>query len=93
MTEQASARRFQPASLAALDEPVRRYLTHAIRDNAPLAAGMRLTMAGRIKVGPVWLAFTPQQEFNGHEFAWRARAGWGPIKNLLTFPWVVSPSG
>jgi hypothetical protein len=52
MTDPASARRFQPASLAAaLDEPVRRYFTHAIRDDAPLAAGIRLTMAGRIKIG------------------------------------------
>ena len=82
MTDLASARRFQPASLAALDEPVRRYFTHAIRSDAPLAAGIRLTMAGRIKVGPVWLGFTAQQEFDGHEFAWRARAGWGPVKPL-----------
>jgi hypothetical protein len=83
MTESASARRFQSASVNALDEPVRRYFTHAIRDDAPLAAGIRLTMAGRIKVGPVWLGFTAQQAFEGHGFAWRARAGWGPFKPLL----------
>jgi hypothetical protein len=83
MTDPGSARRFQPVSLAALDEPVRRYFTHAIRDDAPLATGIRLTMAGRIKVGPVWLGFTAQQEFDGHEFAWRARAGWGPFKPLF----------
>jgi hypothetical protein len=82
MTDPASARRFQPASLAALDEPVRHYLTHAIRADAPLADEIRLTMAGRIKIGPVWLGFTAQQEFDGHEFAWRARAGWGPFKPL-----------
>jgi hypothetical protein len=83
VTDPTPARRFQPASIAALDEPVRRYFTHASRDDAPLAAGTRLTMAGRIKVGPVWLGFAAQQEFNGHEFAWRARAGWGPFKPLL----------
>jgi hypothetical protein len=83
MGDPAAARRFQPAPLAALDEPVRRYFTHAIRDDAPLAAGMRLTMTGRIKIGPAWLGFTAQQEFDGHEFAWRARAGWGPLKPLL----------
>ncbi len=82
MTEPASAQGFQPASLAALGEPVRRYFTHAIRDEAQLVAGTRLTMAGRIKVGPSWLRFTAQQEFDGHDFAWRARAGWGPFKPL-----------
>jgi hypothetical protein len=72
----------RPASFAALEEPVRRYFTHAICDGAPLAAGIRLTMVGRIKLGSVWLAFTAEQVFDGHEFVWRARAGWGPFKPL-----------
>jgi hypothetical protein len=38
-------------------------------------------MTGRINVGR-WLAFTAEQEFHGHAFTWRARAGWGPVKPL-----------
>jgi hypothetical protein len=74
-------RRFDPAKLAALDEPVRRYLTHAITPGARLSDTVRLRMSGRIKVGP-WLAFTAEQDFAGHAFAWRARAGWGSFKPL-----------
>lgn len=33
-----------------------------------------MTTSGRIKVGP-WLAFTAEQEFSGHAYEWRARAG------------------
>jgi len=67
-----------------LDEPVRRYLTHALggRDIGP--THVRLTMVGRIKVGR-WLAFTGEQEFTGHAFTWRARCGWRHFKPL----WVV----
>jgi hypothetical protein len=75
------ADRFDAASIAGLDEPVRRYLTHALADGAPLHSGARLAMTGRIKVGP-WLSFTAQQEFTGHAFSWRARAGVGPIRPL-----------
>jgi hypothetical protein len=82
MTDPASAQRFRQASLAAFDEPVRRYFAHALRDGASLAARIRLSMVGRIKLGRVWLAFTAEQEFDGHEFTWRARAGSGPFKPL-----------
>jgi hypothetical protein len=75
------ADRFDPASIAGLDEPVRRYLTHALTDGAPLHSGARLAMTGRIRVGP-WLSFTAQQEFSGHAFTWRARAGVGPVRPL-----------
>ena len=47
----ALTRRFEAASLAGLDEPVRRYLSHAIAEGAALPSAMRLTMAGRIDVG------------------------------------------
>jgi hypothetical protein len=40
--------------LAGLDEPVRRYCTHAISDGAPLPKGVHMAMSGRIKVG-LWL--------------------------------------
>jgi len=69
-----SIERFDPALLGDLDEPIRRYLTHAIAPGAALTDRVRLTMRGRIKVGS-WMEFTAEQQFNGHEFEWRARAG------------------
>jgi hypothetical protein len=39
-------------------------------------------MVGRIRVGRRWLAFSARQEFTGHAFSWRARAGWGRLKVL-----------
>jgi len=51
------AGRFDPASLNDLDEPVRRYLSHALAPGAPLAPGVRLRMTGRIRVG-AWLRFS-----------------------------------
>lgn len=76
------ARCFTQDAVTGLHEPVRRYFNHALRGHAPLTAKVRLTMVGRIKVGPVWLAFSAEQVFNGHEFVWRARAGWGPFRPL-----------
>jgi hypothetical protein len=64
-----------------LDEPVRRFFTHALGEGAALAGGVRLTMTGRIKVG-AWLPFTAEQTVDGRSFAWRARVGWGPITPL-----------
>lgn len=66
ITEPESVQRFEPISLAAVDQPVRRL--HP-REGAFLATGIRLTMAGRIKVGRLWLAFTAEQVFDGHEFS------------------------
>ncbi|HEY0507615.1 MAG TPA: DUF6544 family protein [Blastococcus sp.] len=71
--------RFDPASVAHLEEPVRRYLTHALVDGAALHEDVELTMVGRIKAGS-WLAFSARQQFAGHDFEWRARAGWGAFK-------------
>jgi hypothetical protein len=73
--------RFDPSTLAALDEPVRRYLLHAIDAGAGLSDRMTLTMAGRIDVGRR-LSFTAEQQFSGHAFTWRAKAGLGPLKPL-----------
>jgi hypothetical protein len=71
---------FDPKSIATLDEPVRRYLTHAIRPGAALGGRVRLTMSGHIKVG-AWLSFSAEQDlWDGHAFEWRARAGLGPLK-------------
>lgn len=72
------AHQFDPALLAGLDEPVRRYFRHAIRDGAPLPDGVRVTMRGRIKLG-TWLPFTAEQDSYADAFSWRARVAAGPL--------------
>ena len=74
-------RRFSSDMLAGLDEPVRRYFGHAIRDGAALPNGVRMAMSGRIKVG-LWLPFTAEQTVDGRSFTWRARVGLGPLTPL-----------
>jgi hypothetical protein len=64
-----------------LDEPVRRFLQHAIGAGAALGGGVRLTMTGRIRVG-AWLPFSAEQTVDGRSFAWRARVGWGRVTPL-----------
>jgi len=75
------ARRFTADTLAGLDEPVRRYFRHAIRDGAPLPDGVQMTMHGRIKVG-VWLPFAAVQTVDGRSFTWQARVGRRPVRPL-----------
>jgi hypothetical protein len=77
--------RFDPESLAGLDEPVRRYLTHAIHPGSPLARGVRLEMRGRIKVGPPWLRFKATWEGDGRSLLWRARAARGLVRVVDTY--------
>jgi hypothetical protein len=67
--------------LAGLDEPVRRYFSHAISDGAALPDGVRMAMSGRIKVG-LWLPFTAEQTVDGRSFTWRARVGPGRLTPL-----------
>ena len=81
MTAASEPRRFTGSLLAELDEPVRRYLSHAIRDGAELGAGVRVTMTGQIKLG-VWLPFSARQECDGRSFAWRARVALEPLTAL-----------
>jgi hypothetical protein len=73
--------RFTAASLDGLAEPVRRYFRHAIADGALLHRGVRLTMAGRIKVG-AWLPFSADETCDGSSFRWHARVGWGRFRPL-----------
>jgi hypothetical protein len=68
-------------SLAALDEPVRRYLTHALGEAGAAPTHVRLRMVGRIDVGR-WLSFTAEQQFDEGAFSWRARVGWRSLKVL-----------
>ena len=60
--------------VTALDEPVRRYLAHAIAGTTDPFLRVRLQLRGRIKVG-VWLRFDSVWEGDGHSFSWRARVG------------------
>ena len=70
--------------LEGLDEPVRRYFSHAISDGAALPHGVRMAMSGHIKVG-LWLPFTAEQTVDGRSFVWRARVGWGPLTPPLSY--------
>jgi hypothetical protein len=81
LTPAPSGRRFDAAALAGLDEPVRRYLTHALAEGGVMHERVELRMAGRIKVGP-WLAFSATQRFAGAALEWSARAGWGRVRPL-----------
>src|SRR3954471_3018311 len=76
-------RSFDAASLAGLEEPVQRYLNHALAPGAAIGRGRRVSMVGRIKVGG-WLTFDAVQEMSavGHGFTWTARAGLGPFRPL-----------
>jgi hypothetical protein len=76
-----STRRFTSDMVEGLDEPVRRYFSHAISDGAALSDGVRVAMCGRIKVG-LWLPFTAEQTVDGRSFVWRARVGWGALTPL-----------
>lgn len=72
---------FRPDLIAALDEPVRRYLTHALGDGAVLGRGVELKMSGHIKVG-AWLPFVATERCGARSFDWRARVGWGRFRPL-----------
>jgi hypothetical protein len=73
--------RFDPSLLADLDEPVRRYFAHALREGAPLDQPTHLRMTGRIKVGK-WLPFSATQDNDRDSFRWSARLGAGPLTVL-----------
>jgi Family of unknown function (DUF6544) len=69
-----AADRLQSASLSDLDEPVRRYFSHALQPGAGVGTRTKLTMTGRVKVG-AWLPFRADWEGDGRSFVWRARVG------------------
>jgi hypothetical protein len=76
--------RFRRELVSRLDEPVRRYLTHAIAEGASLGRGAELTMTGRIKVG-AWLPFAATERCSARSFEWRAGVGWGSVRPLRVF--------
>jgi hypothetical protein len=65
---------FDPASIASLPEPARRYLNHSILAGAPVAQAVRLSMRGELKVGGRWYPFKAEQVTRAERgFVWRAR--------------------
>jgi hypothetical protein len=84
--------RFDAAALADLDEPVRRYFTHALADGTPLSRGARLRLRGHIKVGP-WLRFDSMWEGDARSFSWRATAGPGPLALLCVHDQLIDGVG
>jgi hypothetical protein len=70
----AAESRFEPGLVSKLDEPVRRYFTHALGGGVPLGSRVRLTLEGRIKAG-AWMPFEADWLGDGRSFEWRARAG------------------
>ena len=75
----ASEARFEPAQLADLPEPVRRYLQHAIAPGTPLASVVRLRMHGEIKIKR-WYPFSAEQMICwSRGFIWQAAARMGPL--------------
>lgn len=73
--------RFDPTSVAHLDEPVRRYLTHAIREGAPLARPIHMKMDGHIRLRR-WRRFSAQENGDGRSYRWDARLRAGPVTVL-----------
>ncbi len=65
---------FDPESLAALPEPARRWLSHAITPGMPLWRSVHLDMAGQIKLG-AWRRFRARQVLAPPDgFVWAATA-------------------
>ena len=66
--------RFDPAQIAHLPSPARRYLTHAIRPGALVATAVRLGMHGEIKLKGSWCPFMAEQVIRWQRgFVWKAR--------------------
>jgi hypothetical protein len=85
-------RRFTSDTLAGVDEPVRRYFSHAVSEGAALPNGVRMAMSGRIKVG-LWLPFTAEQTVDGRSFMWRARVGRGALTPLRVIDRYADAAG
>jgi hypothetical protein len=75
----ASEVRFDPAQVAALPEPARRYLQHAIAPGTLLASAVRLRMHGEIKLKR-WYAFSAEQVICwSRGFIWQAATRMGVL--------------
>jgi membrane protease YdiL (CAAX protease family) len=74
---------FSAAMVADLPDPARRYFLHAIRPGTPLAARVRLTQTGSLRIGEQWAAFTAEEVLVGGTarpgFAWTVRSRLGGL--------------
>jgi hypothetical protein len=86
------SQRFRGDLIRDLDEPVRRYLSHAIGEGARIGAGTQLTMTGQIKVG-TWLPFAATERCDATSFVWQARVGWGRARILVVLDSYVEGRG
>ncbi len=85
----ASPERFDPARIANLPEPARRYLSHAIAPGALLATAVRLRMHGEIKLKNEWYPFEADQVIRwGRGFVWRARAKMKGLPIIGSDRWI-----
>ncbi|WP_241384000.1 DUF6544 family protein [Rhodococcus sp. CH91] len=79
LTEIHGSGRFAPACLDEMPAAARRWLTHAVAANTPLARSARLTMSGQIRIGS-WRPFTADQILvPATGFIWAATAKVGPL--------------
>ncbi|MCU1693410.1 MAG: hypothetical protein JWM64_2501 [Frankiales bacterium] len=62
---------FDPSLVAALPEPARRWLTHAIAPGTPLWQSVEVCMAGEIRLGS-WYPFTAVQVVSPEGYVWAA---------------------
>lgn len=70
---------FDSAQLAALPEPARRYISHAIAPGTPLASAVRLRMHGEIKLKR-WYPFSAEQVICwSRGFIWQAAVRMGAL--------------
>ncbi|MCR5875534.1 hypothetical protein LRS10_15900 [Phenylobacterium sp. J426] len=75
----AAPRTFDPAMVADLPEPARRYFLYAITPGAPLRLVADIEMTGQLSLGskakPNYLSMTGRQVLRLDGFVWRVRAG------------------
>jgi len=79
----ASSERFDPAMVADLPEPARRYLLHAIEPGTRLGNSVRLTMSGSIRMsrGGNLLAMESEELLTAERgYVWRARIQMGALR-------------
>lgn len=78
-----SGETFAPERLEGLPDPARRYLRHAIREGAPLATSVRLTMSGAIQTqtGAPWMPLQAEEILAPPRgFVWKATARSGLLR-------------
>jgi hypothetical protein len=74
---------FDPAMVAHLPDPARRYFLYAIEPGAPLKTSVELEMDGQLSLGsrekPDYMPMQASQVLRLDGFVWRVRAGSGPM--------------